>query len=84
VNLWIGIVEPRLFNTFPKMGEGSCTKCDTWLNIESSLMLLPSRKCQYVDRVLQMRDGKLVQVIEDKKEIVRLATGGLTTEGTSY
>jgi hypothetical protein len=30
-----------------------------------------------MDRVLQMRDGKLVQVIEDKNEIETLARGGL-------
>jgi putative ABC transport system ATP-binding protein len=35
------------------------------------------RMCKYVDRVLQMRDGKLVQVIEDKYEIELLARGGL-------
>jgi len=35
------------------------------------------RMCKYVDRVLQMRDGKLVQVIEDKNEIEMLARGGL-------
>ncbi len=33
------------------------------------------RMCQYVDRVLQMRDGKLVQVYESKKEIMELAQG---------
>jgi len=36
--------------------------------------------CKYVERVLQMRDGKLVQVIEDKGEIEMLARGGLTVE----
>src|SRR5512134_3586999 len=35
------------------------------------------RMCKYVDRVLQMRDGKLVQMIEDKYEIEMLARGGL-------
>lgn len=34
------------------------------------------RMCKFVDRVLQMRDGKLVQVYESKKEILRLASGG--------
>lgn len=34
------------------------------------------RMCQYVDRVLQMRDGKLVQVYETKDEIMALARGG--------
>jgi putative ABC transport system ATP-binding protein len=34
------------------------------------------RMCKYVDRVLQMRDGKLVQVYETKDEILRLARGG--------
>ena len=38
------------------------------------------RMCKYVDRVLQMRDGKLVQVIEDKCEIENLAAGGLAVE----
>ena len=35
------------------------------------------RMCQYVDRVLQMQDGKLVQTYESKKEIVALAQGTL-------
>jgi putative ABC transport system ATP-binding protein len=33
------------------------------------------RMCQYVDRVLQMQDGKLVKIYEDKKEIIELANG---------
>ena len=33
------------------------------------------RMCQFVDRVLQMQDGKLVQVYESKKEIMELAQG---------
>jgi len=33
------------------------------------------RMVKYVDRVLQMRDGKLVKVMEDKGEIMRLAKG---------
>jgi putative ABC transport system ATP-binding protein len=33
------------------------------------------RMCQYVDRVLQMQDGKLVRVYETKKEIMELAQG---------
>jgi putative ABC transport system ATP-binding protein len=33
------------------------------------------RMCQYVDRVLQMQDGKLVKVYEDKAEIMALAKG---------
>jgi putative ABC transport system ATP-binding protein len=33
------------------------------------------RMVKYVDRVLQMRDGKLVKVIENKDEIMRLAKG---------
>jgi putative ABC transport system ATP-binding protein len=41
------------------------------------------RMCKYVDRVLQMRDGKLVQVIDDKMEIEMLAMGRLATEVTS-
>ena len=32
------------------------------------------RMCQYVDRVLQMQDGKLFRVYETKKEIMELAT----------
>lgn len=32
------------------------------------------RMCQFVDRVLQMQDGKLVRVYETKKEIMELAT----------
>jgi len=35
------------------------------------------RMCQFVDRVLQMQDGKLVQVYESKKEIMELAQGTL-------
>jgi putative ABC transport system ATP-binding protein len=34
------------------------------------------RMCQYVDRVLQMSDGKLVNVITDSAEIAALAAGG--------
>jgi len=34
------------------------------------------RMCVHVDRVLQMRDGKLVQVYESKQEIMELAGGG--------
>src|SRR5512147_861957 len=33
------------------------------------------RMCQYVDRILQMQDGKLVRVYETKEEIMELATG---------
>ncbi len=33
------------------------------------------RMVQYVDRVLQMRDGKLVKVFEERKEILALAKG---------
>ena len=33
------------------------------------------RMVEYVDRVLQMRDGKLVQIIADKKGIQSLAQG---------
>ncbi len=33
------------------------------------------RMCQHVDRILQMQDGKLVQVFETKKEIMELAMG---------
>jgi putative ABC transport system ATP-binding protein len=33
------------------------------------------RMCQYVDRVLQMRDGKLVKAYETKDEIMALARG---------
>jgi len=35
------------------------------------------RMCQFVDRVLQMQDGKLVQVYEDRDEILALATGNV-------
>jgi hypothetical protein len=31
--------------------------------------------CQYVDRVLQMQDGKLVRIYETKDEIMELALG---------
>jgi putative ABC transport system ATP-binding protein len=35
------------------------------------------RMCQFVDRVLQMQDGKLVRVYESKNEIAELAQGTL-------
>ena len=35
------------------------------------------RMCQFVDRVLQMQDGKLVKIYESKKEILELAQGVL-------
>jgi putative ABC transport system ATP-binding protein len=35
------------------------------------------RMCQFVDRVLQMQDGKLVRVYESKNEIMELAQGVL-------
>jgi len=35
------------------------------------------RMCRVVDRVLQMRDGRLIQSIEDKVEIESLAAGSL-------
>jgi len=34
------------------------------------------RMCEYVDRVLQMRDGKLVQIYTTRKEIDQLVKGG--------
>jgi ABC-type lipoprotein export system ATPase subunit len=33
------------------------------------------RMCQFVDRVLQMRDGKLVATIDKPAEIMALAKG---------
>jgi putative ABC transport system ATP-binding protein len=33
------------------------------------------RMCQYVDRILQMRDGKLVKVYDTQEEILALAKG---------
>jgi putative ABC transport system ATP-binding protein len=33
------------------------------------------RMCQYVDRILQMRDGKLVQIYDTHEEILALAKG---------
>ncbi len=38
------------------------------------------RMCKYVDRVLQMRDGKLVQIIDDQLDIERFSMGVLATE----
>lgn len=35
------------------------------------------RLCQYVDRVLQMQDGKLVRIYETKQEIMELAKGSV-------
>jgi hypothetical protein len=32
--------------------------------------------CEFVDRVLQMRDGKLVQVYTSRDEIMKLVKGG--------
>jgi putative ABC transport system ATP-binding protein len=40
------------------------------------------RMCKFVDRVLQMRDGKLARVIDEKMEIEMLAMGGFATEVT--
>ena len=34
------------------------------------------RMCEFVDRVLQMRDGKLVQIYSTRDEIMQLVTGG--------
>jgi putative ABC transport system ATP-binding protein len=36
------------------------------------------RMCEFVDRILQMRDGKLVRVIETPEEIRTFARGGPT------
>jgi putative ABC transport system ATP-binding protein len=33
------------------------------------------RMCQFVDRVLQMQDGKLVRIYDKKNEIMELAKG---------
>jgi len=33
------------------------------------------RMVEYVDRVLQMQDGKLVRTVTDKDEIISLARG---------
>jgi putative ABC transport system ATP-binding protein len=35
------------------------------------------RMCQFVDRVLQMQDGKLVRIYDSKKEIMELSQGTL-------
>jgi len=37
------------------------------------------RMCKYVDRVLSMQDGKLVEIIENKADIERLAAGKMAT-----
>ena len=34
------------------------------------------RMCEYVDRILQMRDGKLIRVYATRDEIMKLARGG--------
>jgi putative ABC transport system ATP-binding protein len=34
------------------------------------------RMVEFVDRVLMMRDGKLVRVYSTREEILKLATGG--------
>lgn len=36
------------------------------------------RMCEFVDRVLQMQDGKLVRIYSDRQEIMQLASGGRT------
>jgi putative ABC transport system ATP-binding protein len=33
------------------------------------------RMCKYVDRILQMRDGKLVMIYDKQSEIMALAKG---------
>jgi ABC-type lipoprotein export system ATPase subunit len=33
------------------------------------------RMCKHVDRILQMRDGKLVQIYDTHEEIMALARG---------
>jgi putative ABC transport system ATP-binding protein len=33
------------------------------------------RMCQYVDRVLQMQDGKLIRIYDTKQAILELASG---------
>jgi putative ABC transport system ATP-binding protein len=35
------------------------------------------RMCQFVDRVLQMQDGKLVRIYETKDDVMELATGAV-------
>jgi putative ABC transport system ATP-binding protein len=40
------------------------------------------RMCQYVDRVLQMQDGKLVRIYETKDEIMELAMGTVNHKET--
>jgi putative ABC transport system ATP-binding protein len=35
------------------------------------------RMCQFVDRVLQMQDGKLVRIYDSKQEIMELSQGTL-------
>jgi len=37
------------------------------------------RMCEFVDRVLQMQDGKLVRVYTGREEIMQLVSGGRTT-----
>ena len=36
------------------------------------------RMCEFVDRVLQMQDGKLVNIYTGREEIMQLASGGRT------
>jgi putative ABC transport system ATP-binding protein len=40
------------------------------------------RMCEYVDRVLQMQDGKLVKIYTSRKEIMSLAKGGRHEQAT--
>jgi putative ABC transport system ATP-binding protein len=42
------------------------------------------RLCRYVDRVLQMQDGKLIRTYEAKDEIMELASGRVNHPETAY
>jgi putative ABC transport system ATP-binding protein len=42
-------------------------------NLAGIMVTHDLRMCKYVDRVIQMRDGRVNQVIEDKAEIARFA-----------
>jgi len=44
-------------------------------NRAGSIVTHDLRMCQYVDRVLQMQDGKLLRIYETKDEIMELARG---------
>ena len=48
---------------------------DLYVNKILIIFKLDLRMCEFVDRVLQMQDGKLVRVYTGSKEVMELAKG---------